>query len=133
MEQRINGSGLTRIEYSLKEKRMQRDKARFSDKVAIVLGVSNENSIGGAVAGHLIQEGAKVIITARTAEKVDAVASKINAVGEVCEIADERQVSELADKARERYGRLDVAVNCAGLALMGYIESQDVLTTLVSS
>ena len=102
---------------------MQRYKARFSDKVAIVLGVSNEDSIGGAVAGRLIQEGAKVIITARTAEKVDAVASKINAVGEVCEIADESQVSELADKAIERYGRLDVAVNCAGLALMGYIES----------
>lgn len=102
---------------------MQGNKARFSDKVAIVIGVSNENSIGGAVAGRLIQEGANVIITARTAEKVDAVASKIGAVGEVCEIADERQVSELADKAIERYGRLDVAVNCAGLALMGYIES----------
>jgi 2-hydroxycyclohexanecarboxyl-CoA dehydrogenase len=102
---------------------MQSNKARFSDKVAIVLGVSNENSIGGAVASRLIREGARVIITARTAEKVDAVASKINAVGEVCEITDERQVGELADKAIERYGRLDVAVNCAGLALMGYIES----------
>jgi NAD(P)-dependent dehydrogenase (short-subunit alcohol dehydrogenase family) len=102
---------------------MQGNKARFSDKVAIVIGVSNENSIGGAVTGRFIQEGANVIITARTAEKVDAVASKIGAVGEVCDIADERQVSELADKAIERYGRLDVAVNCAGLALMGYIES----------
>ena len=102
---------------------MQSNKARFSDKVAIVIGASNENSIGGAIAARLIQEGARVIITARTAEKVDAVASKIGAVGEVCEIADERQVSELAEKAIERYGRLDVAVNCAGLALMGYIES----------
>ena len=48
---------------------MQSNKARFSDKVAIVLGVSNENSIGGAVASRLIQEGARVIITARTAER----------------------------------------------------------------
>jgi NAD(P)-dependent dehydrogenase (short-subunit alcohol dehydrogenase family) len=97
--------------------------ARFADKLAIVLGVSDETSIGGAVAGRLIQEGAKVIIAARTAEKVDAVASKIGAVGEVCEIANEDQVSELADKAIERYGHLDVGVNCVGQALMGYIES----------
>ena len=102
---------------------MTGNKARFADKVAIVLGVSNEKSIGGAVASRLIQEGAKVIIAARTAEKVDAVASKIGAVGEVCEIADEGQVSRLADRAIEQYGQLDVAINCAGQALMGYIES----------
>ena len=102
---------------------MQSDQARFSDKVAIVLGVSSENSIGGAVARRLIQEGARVIIAARTAEKVNAVASRIGAVGSVCEIADEGRVSALAGEAIERYGRLDVAVNCAGLALMGYIES----------
>jgi len=102
---------------------MQSSPTRFSDKVAVVLGVSNENSIGGAVARRLIGEGASVIVASRTAEKVEAVATRIGAVGEVCEIVDERQVSELADRAIERYGRLDVAVNCAGLALMGYIES----------
>jgi NAD(P)-dependent dehydrogenase (short-subunit alcohol dehydrogenase family) len=99
------------------------NKARFADKVAIVLGVSNENSIGGAVAGRLIREGARVILAARTAEKVYAVASKMGAVGEVCDITDEGQVSKLAEKAIEQYGQLDVAINCAGQALMGYIET----------
>ncbi len=102
---------------------MSVNNTRFSNKVAIVLGVSNENSIGSAVAIRLIQEGAKVIIASRTAEKVETVASKIGATGHVCEISDEEQVSQLADKAIEQFGKLDVAINCAGQGIMGYIES----------
>lgn len=102
---------------------MSTSKGRFANKVAIVLGVSGENSIGGAVARRLIREGARVLIAARTAEKVYAVASKIGAVGEVCDITDEGQVSKLAEKAIEQYGQLDAAINCAGQALMGYMET----------
>ncbi len=97
------------------------NKTRYKDKVAVILGVSSENSIGGTVAKRLIDEGAKVIIAARSAEKVDPVAEKIGAVGHVCEITDEKSVSELADKAIEEFGQLDVAVNCVGQAIMGYI------------
>ncbi len=102
---------------------MTTNKNRFNDKVAVVLGVSSETSMGCAIASSLIQEGAKVIIAGRSAEKVDPVASKIGAASHICDITDEQLVSQLADKAIELYGQLDVAVNCVGQGIMGYIDT----------
>ncbi len=100
---------------------MTTNNNRFNNKVAVVLGVSSDTSIGCAVAHRLIQEGAKVIIAGRSAEKVEPVASTIGAASHICDITDEQMVSQLADKAIEQFGQLDVAVNCVGQGIMGYI------------
>lgn len=94
---------------------------RFKDKVAIVLGASDGASMGGTIAQRLRDEGAQVIVAARRREKVQALASAIGAEAAVCDITVESQVQALAEGAIERFGRLDIAVNCVGEAIMGYI------------
>ena len=98
---------------------------RFQNKVAIVLGASDAQSMGGVIARRLIDEGAQVICAARRSDKVNLLAKSLGAVGTTCDIAIETQVAELAALAITRFGRLDVAVNCAGEAIMGAIAETD--------
>lgn len=101
---------------------------RFKDRVAVVLGASDSTSMGGAIARRLIQEGAKVVVAARRRDKVRALADAIGAEAAVCDITREGEVAALAALAIERFGRLDVAVNCAGEAIMGSFAQTDEAT-----
>ena len=94
---------------------------RFKNKVAIVLGASDQQSMGGAIARRLIEEGATVIVAARRSERVDKLAKSLGAHGVACDISVEAQLAALCKLAITRFGRLDVAVNCAGEAIMGGI------------
>jgi NAD(P)-dependent dehydrogenase (short-subunit alcohol dehydrogenase family) len=99
--------------------------ARFDGKVAIVLGASESKSMGGVIARRLRDEGATVIVAGRTRAKVDALAAEIGATAAVCDITKEADVSALAQLAIDRFGQLDIAVNCVGEAVMGYIAQTD--------
>ncbi len=99
--------------------------ARFDNRVAIVLGASEADSMGGVIARRLIDEGAKVIVAARRQEKISALAAQIGAEATTCDITSEQQVADLAKFAIDRFGRLDIAVNCVGEAIMGYIATTD--------
>jgi NAD(P)-dependent dehydrogenase (short-subunit alcohol dehydrogenase family) len=86
---------------------------RLTDKTAVVLGGSS--GIGEATARRFVAEGARVLIAARGAEKLERVAAEIGAECLPCDVADWGNVKALADAAVERFGRLDIAVNSAGL------------------
>lgn len=101
---------------------------RFADKVAIVLGASERDSMGGATARRLASEGAHVIVSSRRLEQCEELAREIGGEAKLCDIKQEQQLSDLADFAVERFGRLDVAVNCVGEAVMGYIAQTDEAT-----
>ena len=101
---------------------------RFADKVAIVLGASERDSMGGATARRLASEGAHVIVSSRRLEQCQELAREIGGEAKLCDIKQEQQLSDLADFAVERFGRLDVAVNCVGEAVMGYIAQTDEAT-----
>lgn len=101
---------------------------RFADKVAIVLGASDRASIGGATARRLAAEGAKVIVAARRLEQSQRLADEIGGEAKRCDIKSEQEIAALADYAVERFGRLDIAVNCVGEAVMGYIAETDEAT-----
>lgn len=88
---------------------------RLEGKVIIILGASDERSMGVATARRLQQEGAQLVLAARRAEKVEAIARGLGAIGMGCDITDEAQLAALADAALEHYGRLDGAVNYAGV------------------
>src|SRR3954451_13540988 len=86
-------------------------------KVALVTGAGR--GIGKAIALELAGAGCDLILTARDAAALDAVAATIRAAGSRAEIhaADLRGESEprrLADLAKQRFGRLDIVVNNAG-------------------
>jgi NAD(P)-dependent dehydrogenase (short-subunit alcohol dehydrogenase family) len=92
----------------------------MAEKAAIVTGASS--GIGLALARMLIDEGHGVTAAARRPEKLSAAVEDLRAGGgEVEEVAgnmaDEEAIQEVVRRHRERFGRLDVLVNNAGVGI----------------
>jgi NADP-dependent 3-hydroxy acid dehydrogenase YdfG len=91
---------------------------RLTGKVAIVTGASA--GIGRASALALAAEGARVVITARRQERLDELASEINAMGtQAYHIAgdanDEATAKRCVECALKEEGRIDILLNIAGM------------------
>jgi len=89
----------------------------LAGKVAIVTG--GGRGIGRAVALAFGREGAKVVVTARHRDEIEAVAEAIRAAGGEatglsCDVADGSAVQAMVSQAVAMFGRLDVLVNNAG-------------------
>lgn len=93
----------------------------LAGKVAVVLGASARAGTGWAIAAALAEAGAKVVVGARSAGPLHELAQEIGGVAQVCDAAVEEQVAALANAAVESYGQLDIAVNAAGLPVLGMI------------
>ncbi|RZT15929.1 3-oxoacyl-[acyl-carrier protein] reductase [Mycobacterium sp. BK558] len=89
---------------------------RFADRVAIVTGAGAEDGIGAAVARHLVQEGARVVLGATSARVHDR-ASELgdSAIGVVGDLTRDGSAEEIVRAATSRWGRLDILVNNAGM------------------
>lgn len=95
-----------------------KQKFDLTGKVAIVTGSSK--GIGLSIARGLAENGAKVVISSRKQDAVDAVAAEFNeagleAVGIVCHIGDSEQRKALVAKTIEMYGQVDILVNNAAI------------------
>lgn len=88
---------------------------RLDGKVIVILGASDERSMGAATAKRCAAEGAQLVLAARRLDKVQEVADSIGAKAVACDISDEQQVSALAEAAISAYGRLDGAISFAGV------------------
>jgi NAD(P)-dependent dehydrogenase (short-subunit alcohol dehydrogenase family) len=97
----------------------QEDKMnQLAGKIALVTGASR--GIGKAIAIALAKEGANIVIAARDAKVLDTVAKTISELGVKVEavptdVTKEAQIENLFAKAMQRFGRLDVLVNNAGV------------------
>jgi len=92
---------------------------KLQDRVAIITGVSGDGQVGQAVAQAFAKEGARLVLVARRAEKVNARADEVKALGaEVlaipADLTDEAQVNRVVQQTLERFGRVDILVNLAG-------------------
>ncbi len=96
----------------------------LKDKVAIVTGASR--GIGKTLALSLAGEGAKVVLSARNAEALEALAAEIIAQGrEAIAVPGDVSVSGDADRLIEqavaKFGRVDILVNNAGVTRDGLL------------
>ncbi len=92
----------------------------MAERAAIVTGGSS--GIGYAIAGLLLDEGYGVTLAARRPDKLEAAAAELGSHGaEVVHVAgnmaSEETVLEVVAAHRERFGRLDVLVNNAGVGI----------------
>ncbi|HLI02507.1 MAG TPA: SDR family NAD(P)-dependent oxidoreductase [Acidimicrobiales bacterium] len=81
--------------------------------VVVVTGASE--GIGAAGARALAAQGHQVVPVGRSAEKTRAIAAEVGNEGHVADFADLARVRALAAALAERYPRIDVLVNNAGL------------------
>lgn len=101
----------------------------LAGKVALVTGASR--GIGRAIAEGLAAEGARLVIAARGAEALDDTQRALEETGaEVlavpADVGDDASVKTLVEKARERFGRIDILIsNASALAVTGDRASWD--------
>ena len=96
---------------------------RLAGCAALVTGASS--GIGEATALELASHGANVVVVARRKDRLDDLVARIAAAGKgsatavIADITDEAAAQDAVAQTVERYGRLDVLVNNAGLMLLG--------------
>jgi NAD(P)-dependent dehydrogenase (short-subunit alcohol dehydrogenase family) len=83
-------------------------------RVAVITGAGS--GIGLATARRFATEGAKVVAVDVNVEAGKAAAADVGGEFVACDVADEAGVRELFDGVANRYGRLDIAFNNAGIS-----------------
>lgn len=102
-----------------------RGKTRLRGSTVVITGASS--GIGRATALELARHGANVVAAARREDALGTLVDQCKSLGSRAiavptDVADEAQVDALARQAVERFGRIDVWVNNAGVYLAGAFE-----------
>src|SRR5437870_4936808 len=100
------------------ESKKENFMAGIKNKVVVITGASS--GIGEATALLLAERGAKLVLGARGSDRLEALAARIaDAGGETAyartDVRRRNDVADLVKLACERYGKLDVLVNNAGI------------------
>jgi NAD(P)-dependent dehydrogenase (short-subunit alcohol dehydrogenase family) len=101
---------------------------RLSGKTVVVTG--GGSGIGRASALHCGRQGARVVVADIGSESANATTKQISEEGGESlavqsDVSDTDQVQRLVRQAVERFERLDVLVNCAGIAVRNPVAEQD--------
>ena len=91
----------------------------FTDKVVLVTGGSR--GLGRAMVLAFAERGADAVITSRKQDNCERVAEEVRAMGRqalphACHVGHWEEVDALVDAAYERFGKVDVLVNNAGMS-----------------
>ncbi|HIO76832.1 MAG TPA: SDR family oxidoreductase [Gammaproteobacteria bacterium] len=86
----------------------------LTGKVAVIIGASGQHNFGSATARRMAKAGAKVVVSARRQDKIEALANELDGIAISCDISQEEQIKSLFEQARTETGQIDIAVNCAG-------------------
>lgn len=94
-------------------------------KVVVITGASS--GLGEATARLLAEQGATVVLAARRADRIEALADELNnkggkALAVVTDVTNLDQVKQLVETAAQAFGRIDVMINNAGLMQQSPLE-----------
>src|SRR4051794_3094977 len=97
----------------------------IDEQVIVITGASS--GIGLATAQLAAQQGAKVVLAARSSQTLDEIVSYINSHGGqalfvAADVADRQKLQNVAGKAISQFGRIDTWVNNAGLSIYGRLD-----------
>jgi NAD(P)-dependent dehydrogenase (short-subunit alcohol dehydrogenase family) len=97
----------------------------FSVEGQTVVITGSSQGIGKVTAERFAEEGANVVVSSRSREKIDEVVAGIeasdvsgNAIAVECDVREREAVESLVDAATEEFGSLDTMVNNAGASFM---------------
>jgi short-subunit dehydrogenase len=100
----------------------------FKDKVVIVTGASS--GIGEATAREFASNGSKVVLAARSEEKLASIVQEIKSYnGTACfiktDVSNEDDCRRLIEKAVSEYGTIDILINNAGISMRAVFDDVD--------
>jgi len=87
--------------------------SNLNGKIAVITG--GNSGIGYATAKKFKEEGASVIITGRSVERVNAAASELGVAGLVADVSDLSAIDNLVDQVEQDFGNVDVLFVNAGI------------------
>lgn len=87
----------------------------LSGKTALITGASR--GIGAATAQLFAEQGANVVLLARSADEINALASEIgaNAIALTCDVSRFEDMAGATEQAQARFGSVDILINNAGV------------------
>ena len=88
----------------------------LSSRVYVITGAGG--GIGSALAAHLHQCGAKLVLGGRDQDKLASIAATTGSVALPCEGSDFASAERLVAAAIEKFGRIDGAVCCSGSVIL---------------
>ena len=86
---------------------------RLEGKVAVVMGATRPGNMGQAIARRFLAEGARVVVSGRTAAGLETFAREAGCGWRASDIRQKPDIERLAKFAIDQYGAIDIAVNCA--------------------
>ncbi|MFX3625971.1 MAG: SDR family oxidoreductase [bacterium] len=98
-------------------------------KIAVITGATK--GIGRAIAEKFASEGFGVAFCSRNKGEGDKLAKylsdtyKVDVLAMLCDVANKKQLQAFADAIKNRFNKVDVLVNNAGIFLPGQISSED--------
>jgi len=92
---------------------------KLENKIAVITGAGR--GIGESIAHAYADQGADLVLAARTRRQLDRVADDIRAMGRnavsiTCDVSSPAEVKRLAADAIEEFGKIDILVNNAGIS-----------------
>jgi short-subunit dehydrogenase len=113
--------------YASKQQQARQGDTKHHDKTIVITGAST--GIGRQVAVDFAKRGAKALaIVARNRDRLNDVASEIKDRCDClifeCDVTDKAQVLSMAQSVLEKFGKIDVLVNNAGIGILGKVQDQ---------